>query len=296
MIPSAAEHLVIFDYSGTLSLEAPRFARTESLMRALTESGLAALGVSNPEIFWEGIVAPTWIEGSTTAIGYKRVMAERIVALGTAPGKTGSEVAAAASRFVDRYLDRSRIDPGWRPILMELAGNPGAAVVIATDHYAEATEAIARHLGLWDIRAQKAEPQATAFVSFSPFFIANSADIGFWKADRRFWDVLRRNLRKGKVRSLLIVDDFGFNEERGDLYGEREKVETRKEKTRNVLREAFETPARLIPFFLEGAERNPDGDGGRRIEEESRSIRSFLKESFATGSRKGDQPGNGNCR
>jgi hypothetical protein len=225
---AATEHLVIFDYSGTLSLEAPRFARTESLLRALTESGLAALGVSTPEIFWEGIVAPTWIEGSTTAIGYKQVMAERIMALGTAPGKTGSEVSAAAYRFVDRYLDHSRIDPGWCPILTELAGNPGAAVVIATDHYAEATEAIARHLGSWDIRAQKAGKGGTApdfldrnreLSPLFPFVIANSADIGFWKADRRFWDTLLRNPLPGKVRSLLIIDDFGFNEERGDLYG-----------------------------------------------------------------------------
>lgn len=282
MMPPAAEHLVIFDYSGTLSLEAPRFARPEGLMRALTDSGLAALGVSTPEIFWEGIVAPTWIEGSTTAIGYKRVMAERIIALGMAPGKTGSEVSAAASRFVDRYLGHSRIDPGWRPILTELACNPGAAVVIATDHYAEATEAIAGHLGSWDIRTQRAGKVGTApdFSAknreLSPLFIANSADIGFWKSDRRFWDVPHRNPLLGKVRSLLIVDDFGFNEERGDVYGEREKVETRKEMTRNVLGEAFETTAKVIPFFLEGAERNPDGDGGRRIEEVSQSIRSFL--------------------
>lgn len=279
---AATEHLVIFDYSGTLSLEAPRFARTESLMRALTESGLAALGISTPEIFWEGIVAPTWIEGSTTAIGYKKVMAEKILALGIAPGKTGSVALAAASRFVDRYLDHSRIDPGWRPILTELAGNPGATVVIATDHYAEATEAIAGHLGAWDIRAQKAEKGGTApdFLrenrELSPLFIANSADIGFWKADRLFWDTLRRTPLPGDIRSLLIIDDFGFNEERGDLYGERERVEARKEMTRNVLREAFETPPAVIPFFLEGTERNPDGDGGRRIEEAIQTIRSFL--------------------
>ena len=296
---------MIFDYSGTLSLEAPRFARTESLVRALAESGLAALGVATPEIFWEGIVGPTWIEGSTTAIGYKRVMAERIMALGLAPGKTGFEIAAAASRFVDRYLDHSRIDPRWRPILTELADDPAASVVIATDHYAEATEAIVRHLGSWDIRAQKADQWAESFAPAgdgsgkplgpgrgnggaapgipqgsrefsSRFAVANSADIGFWKADRRFWDALHRNPLPEKVRSLLIIDDFGFNEERGDAYGERAKVEARKEKTRDVLWEAFQTPVEVIPFFLEGAERNPDGDGGRRIEETGRSIRSFL--------------------
>lgn len=273
MMRREADLLVILDYSGTLSLEAPRFGRTENLLRALSESGLADLGVSTPEIFWEGIVFPTWVEGSTTAIGYKRAMAERIAAIGTAPGKAGIEIAAAASRFVDSYLDHSRVDPGWRPILMELASDPAVAVVVATDHYAEATEAIARHLGSWEIRAQKADHAAS--VDRHPFLIANSAEIGFWKMDRRFWETLRRYPLLGKIRSLLIVDDFGFNEAQGDRYGEREKVAARKEMTRDVLLDAFGRPPAVLPFFLEGAERNPDGDGGRRIAETSRQIRSF---------------------
>ncbi|MBE0555684.1 MAG: hypothetical protein IH628_00495, partial [Proteobacteria bacterium] len=58
--------VLIFDYSGTLSLEMPRFARAENLRRALAETGLAAVGVTGPEIFWDEIVNPTWVEGSTT--------------------------------------------------------------------------------------------------------------------------------------------------------------------------------------------------------------------------------------
>jgi phosphoglycolate phosphatase-like HAD superfamily hydrolase len=287
MTPFAEKMLVIFDYSGTLSLEAPRFGRPASLVRALAESGLFSLGVTTSEIFWGEIVGPTWIEGSTTAIGYKRVMAERIDALGLAPGATGAEITAAASRFVDRYLDHSRIDPHWRPLLEKLTGYPGAAVAIATDHYAEATETIIRYLHSWDIPARKAGEEAeprfpagngkrppfgqrhtipdekggTAPDSsvknreLSPLFIANSADIGFWKADRRFWEVLKSRFPLETVRSVLIIDDFGFNEDQGDRYGEWAGIEARQEKTFTVLGEVFQAGVEVIPFFLKDSER-----------------------------------------
>lgn len=278
MTGNALEKMVIFDYSGTLSLEAPRFARPENLVRTLAETGLAALGVSTGEIFWEEIVGPTWTLGSTTAIGYGRVIAERIAAIGLAPGAKGTDIATATARFVDRYLAHSRIDPRWRPILTELAADPAAAVVIATDHYAEATEAIARHLASLDIRKKRgtAPDYLQNNRELSPFFIANSADIGFWKADRRFWEHLRLNPRLDKVRSLLIIDDFGFNEEQGDIYAKRTKVEARREKTREALWETFQKPPEVIPFFLTGAERNPDGDAGRRIDEAIQAIHAFL--------------------
>ena len=246
--------LVIFDYSGTLSLEAPQFGRPAKLMRALAESGLSPLGVTTPKIFWEEIVVPTWIEGSTTATGYKRVLAERIDALGLAPGATGAEIAAAASRFVDRYLDHSRIDPRWRPILENLSVHPGTALVIATDHYAEATETIIRNLRSWDLQARKAEAGSGKNGWLSLFSIANSADIGFWKADRRFWEVLKSRLPLETVRSALIIDDFGFNEEQGDSDGTWARVADRMEKTLTVLEEIFHA-AQVIPFLLKGGER-----------------------------------------
>jgi hypothetical protein len=245
--------LVIFDYSGTLSLEAPRFGQPANLVRALAESGLFSLGVTTPEIFWEEIVGPTWIEGSTTTIGYKRVMAERIEALRLAPGATAAEITAAASRFVDRYLDHSRIDPLWRPLLVKLNGYPGATVVIATDHYAEATETIIRYLHSWDIPARKAGEAAEPHF---PLFIANSADIGFWKADRRFWEVLKSRFSLDTVRSVLIIDDFGFNEEQGDRYGEWTRIEARQKKTFTVLGEVFQAGVEVVPFFLKGNERD----------------------------------------
>jgi len=168
------EKLVIFDYSGTLSLEAPRFARPVNLLSALAESGLAKLGVATLEAFWGEIVGPTWTRGSTTTTGYKRVMAERIEALGLAPDVAGAEIAEASSRFVDFYLDHSRIDPRWRPMLETLAGNPGACVVIATDHYAEATETIIHNLNSWNIPARKAGEEAEPRF---PLFIANKRPV-----------------------------------------------------------------------------------------------------------------------
>ena len=254
MTQSSEKMVVIFDYSGTLSLEAPRFGRPENLLRTFAESGLFSLGVTTPKIFGEEIVGPTWIEGSTTAIGYKRVMAERIEALGFAPAATFAEIAAAASRFVDRYLDHSRIDPHWRPLLEKLAGCPGAAVIIATDHYAEATEAIIRDLYSWDIPAGKTGKEAEPYSPFL-FSVANSADIGFWKTDRRFWEVLKSQFSRERIRLVLIIDDFGFNEDQGDRYGEQAGLEARQGKTFTALGDVFQTGIEVIPFFLKAGER-----------------------------------------
>ncbi|MDP2840207.1 MAG: hypothetical protein Q8O11_09120 [Syntrophales bacterium] len=269
---------MIFDYSGTLSLEAPRFTRAVNLLSALAESGLAKLGVATPEAFWGEIVGPTWTSGSTTAIGYKRVMAQRIEELGVAPGAAGAEIAAASSRFVDLYLAHSRIDPLWRPVLENLAGNSGASVVIATDHYAEATEAIIHNLRSWSIPAQKAAEWAQNRESSTifPCFIANSADIGFWKADRRFWETVKLQLAITAIRSVLIIDDFGFNEEQGDSYGKRARVEARQKETAASLQEIFQASLEAIPFFLNGGERDRKQAGAQRIVETVRQIDRFL--------------------
>jgi hypothetical protein len=274
------EKFIIFDYSGTLSLEAPRFARRENLVRALAETGLAALGIATPEVFWDRIVNPTWLEGSTTQIGYKKVMAGRILALGLAPGIPEGEIEAAASRFAERYVAESRIDPHWRPILSHIGAHPDTAVVVATDHYAEATKALIDFFQEWDIPAARISEGGNRERALSgqkktgtpsPVFIANSADLGLWKADRRFWKIVKSHLTPEGIRRLLLVDDFGFNEESGDSYGERAKVAARQEKTVSVLREVFHAEAEVISFFLTGADR------GHLIAEASARIDSFLK-------------------
>jgi hypothetical protein len=272
MVTAPPGKLAIFDYSGTLSLEAPRFARRENLLRTLRETGLAALGVSTPEVFWGEIVDPTWREGSTTSAGYKKVMTERIAAHLT-PDASRAEVAAAASRFVDTYLSHSQIDPHWRPLLKRLSESPGVGVIIATDHYAEATEAIIRFLKAWGIPAIRARgadspfPRRSAASAPAPCFVANSADFGAWKAERRYWETLQEQLSLEKIRRIILVDDFGFNEDTGNSYGARAKVVSRREKTETTLREVFRIEPEIIPFFLEAALREREDARTRLIAE-----------------------------
>ncbi len=284
--------LLIFDYSGTLSLEMPRFARPENLERALAETGLVTLGVTGPEIFWEGIVNPTWAEGSTTQKGYKRVMTERIAALGLAPGAPPEEIAAAASRFVEGYLDHFRIAPDWRPLLERLCENPDVGVIVATDHYAEATGRIIAELKAWGIPAVKVgarpvwetpSPREAAVQGAlpcrRPFSIANSADIGAWKADVAFWEAVKAKFRQGKVERLLVIDDFGFNEAAGDTYGgEAAKIAARKARTGETLRKVFQVEPEIIPFFLEKKQTGYEAESARLIAETALRIENFLEQ------------------
>lgn len=278
MPPCSPAKLVIFDYSGTLSLDAPRFARQANLLSALAESGLARLGVVTPELFWDEIVDPTWAEGSTTAIGYKQVIAKRIRELGLAFGAAGAEIAAASSRFVDRYLDHSRIDPRWRPVLEKLTRDPLTSVIIATDHYAEATEAIIHNLDSWNIPARMvgATEGRSSEGAVLSLHVANSADIGFWKADRRFWETLKSLLPLETIRSVLMIDDFGFNEERRDRYGVQARIEARQKETAASIQAIFQTSPVVLPFLLAKGERNHDEDSARRIAEAVHKIERFI--------------------
>jgi len=153
--------VIVFDYSGTLSLEAVAFAKDDVLERQLLLSGLAEFGVASPEVFWNRIVAPTWEEGSRTTIGYRRLMVEKISEEWTVNRKATSLAALdkAAGIFVAQYFSHSRIDPFWRTLLWELYNHPLITTVVATDHYAEATEAI---IGQFQEMQMKALPLPTA--------------------------------------------------------------------------------------------------------------------------------------
>lgn len=275
------DKLIIFDYSGTLSLEAPLFARPENLVRALRETGLAALGIDTPELFWQEIVGPTWVEGSTTQAGYARVMARRLTELPSASGIPPSRIETAAAGFVDAYLGHSRIDPLWRPVLTRLNRQAGSLQIVATDHYAEATAAIIGHLNALAIpalpvgRGVETGPAA--------FYVANSADLGVWKADRRFWEIVKDHLPAKAFRGILVVDDFGRNEEAGDRYGLLAKVTVRQEKTLAVLRGVFEAEVDIFPFFLGGEAKGPDGDRTRLVAEAAARIGRFLDGSLEAG-------------
>jgi hypothetical protein len=253
------EKLIIFDYSGTLSRDAALFSRPDDLMKHFEESGLMDLGIDNPVMFWEKIVNPTWNEGSTTSTGYKKVMEERLrtILYQNMSIVSCGRISDAVSSFVDSYFDHSRIDRRWEPTLRRLQENPFIRTVIATDHYAEATGNIIKFLHELKIQAIAAKD---AFTNHQKafFIVANSADFGVHKADPRFWEIIKSGLNMADIHRMLIVDDFGGNEQKGDSYGERNNVEARREKTVRMLETAFQSEVQVIPFMIESGDLSQD--------------------------------------
>jgi len=250
--------LVIFDYSGTLSLESTLFARPDFLMKHLKESGLANLGIESPETFWGEIVNPTWQRGSTTSVGYKKVIRDTISTIHSHNMSVvlSAQISDAASTFVDSYLRHSPIDERWRPILNKLQSHPSVNVIVATDHYAEATGYIIRFFHELQIQAMEAK-HAFADPDYAGVVVACSADLGVHKADSRFWDSLKTGLNLSGIRFVLLIDDFGYNEQKGDRYSSGEKVEQRKNETVEMLQKVFYSPVQVVPFTMgnDGSER-----------------------------------------
>jgi hypothetical protein len=250
-------NLLLFDFSGTLSLGAVEFGKPENLVPALKRSGLADLGVTSEIFFWNELVYPTWVEGSTTARGYQAVLVDRIKVLGLhGPGDSQpfASIPRAVSLLLKQYFDQCRIDVRWRTLLEDLRDDPSVQVVITTDHYAEATPLIAGRLADWHIEARALSEAVTGVKK--PFLIANSADLGVHKADVRFWRYIRDKLAgKGPCR-VLLVDDFGANEDSRDPYGDPARVQVRQEETGRVLREVFPEGVDIHPFILAQSEIN----------------------------------------
>ncbi len=241
------EKVVILDWSGTLSPDAVRFADDDNLTEALEQSGLAALGITDPETFWSRIVNPTWEEGSTTPVGYAEVIVRRIKEV-FSPAVPDERIRASAARFVANYLGHSPADHRWNRILKKLSEDSSVITVVATDHYAEATGAIIRSLKEIGIPAA---PLQNAPGASPSLVIANSADMGAHKDDHIYWETILHSPGLEAVRRVLIVDDFGFNEVTGDSYGERRKVEERKRATLALLEGVFGVPASCVPFMWE---------------------------------------------
>ncbi|MDI9571313.1 MAG: hypothetical protein QM278_11485 [Pseudomonadota bacterium] len=239
---------VVFDYSGTLSPDAVAFARSDNLVEELRRSGLAEFGVADPETFWDRFVNPTWEEGSRGSIGYRRLLTREIGAAWRAEGKEAALPALerAASAFVTRYLACSRIDPPWHPLLRSLYDHPLAVVVVATDHYAEATAAIGEHFAHLGMEAA---PLAAADAGCR-LLVANSADLGWRKDEEEFWLAVREALKGRIAGPVMLVDDFGGNEPSGDRYGRRDKVAARRRRTEALLAEVFAgDPVEICPFL-----------------------------------------------
>jgi hypothetical protein len=252
MMKNILPKLIVFDYSGTLSLGAVWFGRTDNILNQLKQTGLAQVGVKSVDFFWDRIVNPTWHEGSTTSIGYKKLIYRRLKEIASAELSEyeDSQIEKAASRFVSNYLGSSEIDRRWQSLLQELKRISNVRVIIATDHYAEATDAIVKNLKKWRIPAVTTKDPYSS-KSIGAFIVANSADIGIHKTKREFWEKVRNHFSLGKISALILIDDFGANEVKKDDYGKNNRVEMRKEKILILLGDVFSAPANLLHFRID---------------------------------------------
>jgi hypothetical protein len=155
-------------------------------------------------------------------------------------------------------------------------------VVIATDHYAEATPLIIGRLADWQIEAKPLSDAISG--EKNPFLIANSSDLGAHKADVRFWQQIRDKSAGQEPFRLLLIDDFGANEDSSDPYGDSAKVLARQEDTGRVLREVFPDDVEIHPFIVAAPteannsdEADKDRLYGLHISRAVADVRSFLR-------------------
>jgi len=184
-------------------------------------------------------------------------------------------LADAVSAFVDSYLKHSRIDTRWKPVLRRINAHPSIRAVIATDHYAEATGAIMRLLGDWQIKAVTAT-EAASNPQVASFIVANSADIGFHKVDPRFWQSLKTDLRLDVIHRILIIDDFGYNEQDADDYSNRQKVDARMKETVMTLETVFSAAIDVFPVMIGTYASGRDGRLENLIEDAAAAIERHL--------------------
>lgn len=243
----AAGTVIVFDYSGTLSPGAAAFGRPDTLQRALALSGLAALGI-DATAYWQCIVNPTWRDASVTARPFARYITRQARArLKTGASPLSEEMlAAAAVRFVSAYLAASDISVLWQPILRRLSDRSDVQVVVATDHYAEATGAIIGHLAqleLTGVALADAAPPARSLL------VANSADMGWHKADDGFWRRVAAAAGKSAA-AVMLIDDFGAGETLASGYASPYDVARRRRATEKALRSARGWSVHLHPFVV----------------------------------------------
>ncbi|NMD42706.1 MAG: hypothetical protein GYA86_05260 [Firmicutes bacterium] len=242
----------VIDFSGVLSPGAAAFSRPQNLQQALLESGLAKLGLDQAA-FWSEIIEPTWHQGSTTTRGYRKLLGDAMLRLAASRGESPAPAAVftAVDRFTAAYLRHSAIDRRWAPVLDRLIRQK--VVVIATDHYAEATAQIIAQLSSLGLAAVP----ALASVPADPrILVANSADLGAPKKSAAFWKTLLRRV-KAAPAAVLLVDDFGSNEQPGDSYGRQERYLARKEKTAAAIESAWGVPVEIFPFLLQHEDEFP---------------------------------------
>jgi hypothetical protein len=268
-------HLVLLDFSGTLSMGAVHFGSPENLSAALRKSGLGSLGVQNPTEFWSRCIAPFWNRGGTSYAGYTALLAE---ALEKEYAASPDEALKGAELFRELYFRASRIDDVWKPLLEFLGTSKKTMGTIVTDHYAEATGHIVKELARVDTQGISVKESPGIPQGF--LGIANSADLGFFKEQKGFWEVLREQL-PCSWENIFLVEDFGANEPLGDLYGKFRRVLERRRKTGEHLRKAFQRSPKIYECSLSGKCRNKPELFAREHAMMVQSITKKLKEALS---------------
>lgn len=229
---------ILLDYSGTLSLDMPRFAARGNLLRMLKAAGLYELGVQSEELFWQHLVQPTLDDGLRGINTYERLLTDRLLRL--FPKTTKDEVQMAVRRFVRRYFQNTKIHPHWLPFLRFSKGR--GYLLVVTDHYQEATEAIIRSFKQAEIQA---EPFAGSWIK-DRILVANSADLRALKAEPDFWGKILKNCPR-EIAKLILVDDFGMLEAAGDVYRNNEAVKRRHEECIAAIRKYWKEELTVFP-------------------------------------------------
>lgn len=261
---AAPRALVVLDFSGTLSVAAPRFGAPDAIAARLRACGLWDLGIDSVELFWQRLVDPTWERGSTTAAGYAEVLAGAAAEVLRERGRDvgADDVLRCVTALRDQYFAAATIAPQWRGFLQRLRTVDDTGIVVATDHYADATAHIGGELAALGVPAAPVtratdgrSPAPVAVGTSTPpgsarVAIANSADIGAHKASAQFWHTVRRTLGPGRVHRMVMIDDFGANEPGSDSYADPVRVRRRRAATFDVLSSVFAVDPEVYPFVL----------------------------------------------
>lgn len=245
--------LVAVDFSGTLSPGSAAFGKSERLLSTLRETGWEQLWsttlraetserFSLLDWFWRDIIAPTWQQGGTSPIGYRNLLCQRLAIVCDAPP---IRIETCVAAFTEQYWAAAIIDPPWIPFLHHLTIRPEMTVLIATDHYAEATEHILNQLARHGLSAVSLLT-LDVLTHRTEIVVANSADIGHFKATQDFWQIVKDRLPSNQWSRILVIDDFGANEASQDAYALPEQVNARQEAMVAMMRGVFKCEANII--------------------------------------------------
>lgn len=245
---------VILDYSGTICTEAPRLAIPERLDKALEKSGLKDMGL-DVFSYWSKVVFPFWEQAKTGKLSLadciKKALAEGV----------NHRSSVCAQRFVSIFMSKLFPHKEWVDVLKRFI-EKSIKVIIATEHYQEATEAIQTHLIENSILSAIYPHKAQCT-------IVCSASVGYGKKEREFWDAVKD--AAGKSERIIYADDFNLNEAEFVFEKHREKNAHLKEMIHDTsifLANMGAKEIELFPFVLEnifGNDAELDAELAQRI-------------------------------